>query len=262
MPQEVQQEIVQKLSDFAKLHEIKSIFIIGEYCRKHYLNQLSEINSIHVVSAYHEQAMQLGGLFISEVLDCTPTFYERTGTVSTEYNGIKIGFQGDSIHSYMKNEEVKTWMQQKNIEDIPLINNIYGRDFTINSLVYSLYNKSMYDPTKKAIHDFERKVIRSLLPSNLLIKYNPIAALEAVRLALKYEFFIDPDLRIAIKEFGTDNLLKAFTEERIVKEVVNILGINAEEGLKFLQKLELTRVLSFPDVKEYIYSGKKKNAKN
>ena len=255
------QEVVAKLKHFAKLYGVRSIFVVGGYCRERYSGTLWKVNDIDVASAYHEQARQLGGLFASEILNSVPKFYARTGTASMEYpsefGSIRVEFQGDSINAHMHNQEVRSCMQKQGIEDVPLMNNIYGRDFTINALVYSLHNEMMFDPTEKAIEDFDKKRIAPLLPAPILIKYNPLAAIRAVRFAITYDFRIVPELRSAIIEGGTDNLRSSLSEERIVKEIVKTLHVDATKGLEMLRKLELDRILLHPDVKEYIYLGTK-----
>ena len=170
------QEVVAKLRYFAKLYGIRSIFIAGGYCRERYLNKIWRVTDIDVASAFHEQAVQLGGLFASEILNAVPQFYARTGTAMMEYpsefGSIRVEFQGDSTNAYMHNEEIRTWLQANGVENVPLMNNIYGRDFTINSLIYSLNDDNMYDPTDRAIQDFDRRKISSLLPAEILNKYN------------------------------------------------------------------------------------------
>jgi len=254
-------EVVAKLQYFAKLYGINSIFIVGGYCREHYLGTTWKTNDIDVASAYADQALQLGGLFASEVLKVPPRFYERTGTAMIQYTSeigsIKVEFQSSSINTYMHSEDIKEWMREENIDDVPLMNNIYGRDFTINSLIYSLHNGNMYDPTDSGVSDFEKKRIRSLLPPEMLIKYNPLAALRAIRFAILYDFRIDPDLRHVIKIAGVDNLKASLSEKRIVQEIVKILKLKPQEGLEMLKKLELDRILLHPNVKRYIELGSK-----
>lgn len=251
-------EVIAKLQHFSKLYGIKSIFIVGGYSRSYYLGKLWTVNDIDVASAFKDQALQLGGLFASEILNSTPRFYERTGTAMMEYvsdqGSIKVEFQGNSTKSYMQNEEVRTWMQSKGIEDVPLMNNIYGRDFTINSLIYSLHNEQLYDPTNRGIPDFEKKKIVSLLPANILIKYNPLASLRAIRFALKYDFYIEESLRTAIKSAGIENLTQSLTKDRILKEVVNVLK-TSPDGLDMLKMFKLDRILLDPSVKDYLYLG-------
>lgn len=254
-------EVIAKLKHFTKLYGIRSMFVVGGYTREHYLGKIWRVKDIDVASAYHDQARQLGGLFASEILHSVPKFYERTGTAAVEYPSefgfIRIEFQGDSINAHMHNQEVKTWMQSQGIDDVPLMNNIYGRDFTMNSLIYSLHNETMYDPTNQGIRDLERRRIRSLLPAPMLIKYNPLAALRAIRFAVQYDFHIDSDLRLAIKDAGIDNLRNSLSNERIVKEVVKVLKTNGPEALDLLKRFNLDRILLHPDVKKYVYLGAK-----
>ncbi len=253
-------EVVENLRHFARLYGIDSLFIVGGYCRSVYLNQMWDVNDIDVASAYHDQAIQLGGLFASEVMNIMPRFYQRTGTAMIEYESefgkIKVEFQGKSTNAYMHNEEVKTWMQQEGIENVPLMSNIYGRDFTINSLIYSLNSEGMYDPTGQAVHDFEKKIIRSLLPAGMLVKYNPLSILRAIRFALQYGFHIHEDMRMAIKE-GIPILLKSISESRIVKEIVRILQFDAVEGLELLKKHDLDSLLLNTNIREFLDLGAK-----
>ncbi len=248
-------EVISKLQHFVRLYGVNSLFIAGGYCRSLYLNRPWDINDIDVASAYSDQAIQLGGLFASEVLKTVPKFYKRTGTAAIEYSSefgsIKIEFQGKSPVGYMNNEEVRNWMHAQQIDDEPLMNNIYGRDFTINSLIYSLHSDRLYDPTGRAEKHFDRKLICSLLPAEMLIKYNPLAILRAIRFALKYDFYIDVRLRMAMKS-GRDLLQESLSEERILKEIVRILKTDATKGLEMLKKFELDPLLLHPDIKNYI----------
>lgn len=249
------EEVVSKLKYFTQIYGIESIFIVGGYCRDHVLGRPENISDIDVASAFHNQAMQLGGLFASEVLNLVPTFYHRTGTAAVNYSNetdsIRVEFQGNSTNSYMYNQEVRDWLRSKNIEDVPLLNNLYGRDFTINTIIYSLIKDGFYDITQKASNDIERKVIRSILPPEMLIKYNPLSILRAIRFSLTYDFHIESELSSVMK--GKQQLLKSqLSENRILKEIIKILKINSEEGLKLLRKYEIDSFLLNPEIKRYL----------
>lgn len=252
------EEVIDKLTYFSQLYGVESLFVVGGYCRAMYMGNMADVKDIDVASAYHEQAVQLGSLFSSEVANQTPTFYKRSGTAAVQYKSelgeINIEFQGHSTNSYMHNQEVKNWMHQNNIEDIPLMNNIYGRDFTINSMIFSLSTKKLYDPTGRATKDFDRKILRTLLPSDLIVKYNPLIILRAIRFALRYDFHIDASLRSSMK-LNTDKLIQTVSEKRIMKEIVSILKINANDGLEMLKKYELDRILLHPEIKTYVTLG-------
>ena len=248
-------EVIAKLVHFTRLYAIGSLFVVGGFAREFFMNKLWRINDIDVASAFEDEAMQLGGLFASEELKVLPKVYQRSGAAMVMYQSkfgdIKVEFQGKSINSYMHNQEVRIWMHQNNIPDIPLMNNIYGRDFTINALIFSLHNEKLYDPTKRAINGLERKRIIPLLPAKMLIKYNPLAILRAIRFALTYDFHIDPSLRTEMKS-GYDDLVKSLSKDRIIKEVVRILKIKPVEGLEMLKKYNLDQILLDPEIKQYL----------
>jgi len=144
------QEAIEKLRYFTKLYGIDSLFIVGGYCRSSYLNELWKVKDIDVASAFHEQSLQLAGLFASEVLNTTPEVYHRSGAAALDYKSefgtIRIEFQGNSTNTYMYNADVRSWMRHNSVPDVPLMNNIYGRDFTINALIYSLSKDVFFDP--------------------------------------------------------------------------------------------------------------------
>jgi len=250
------EEIVDRLKYFCQLYSIDSIFLVGGYTRSLYLGDMESINDIDVASAYSNQSQLLAGIFASEVLDATPTFYERTGTAAVEYKEMRIEFQNYSSNAYMYNQDVRDWMRFNGIEDVPLMHNIYGRDFTINSLIYSLNSGKLLDPTDRAEKDFDDGRIVSLLPAHLLIKNNPLAILRAIRFALIYDFKIDEGLSIAMKE-GKDKLSKSLSKDRIMKEIVKILKIDSVEGLKLLKKYGVEYFLMSPEVGEFVEIGGK-----
>jgi len=248
-------EVVAKLTHFTKLYGITSLFIVGGYTRELYAGKLWRVNDIDVASAFDDEAMQLGGLFASEELGVVPKVYKRSGAAMVEYKSpvgsIKVEFQGKSSHGYMQQEDVREWMHSKNIEDVPLMNNIYGRDFTINSMIYSLSTDKLMDPTNRAVKDIERKQIISLLPAEMLIRYNPLAILRAIRFAILYNFHIHADLSEAIKGRLSD-LQKSLSEERITNEVIRILELDNVKGVELLQRFELLPLLRNSELRQYL----------
>ncbi len=248
-------EVIQKLHYFVKLYAVESLFVAGGYCRSLYLGRPWDVNDIDVASAFEEQALQLGGLFASEVLNSLPKFYHRTGTAMVEYESelgnIKVEFQGNSVNSYMYNQEIKDWMYQEEIKTIPLMSNIYGRDFTINSLIYSLHTGELNDPTGRGAADFEKKSIISLLPPYLLVKYNPLAILRAIRFAMVYDFSINNELGNAMRD-NVETLIGSLTEERIMRDIVKILKIDAARGLDMMKRYGLDKILINANLQEYI----------
>ncbi len=90
----------------------------------------------------------------------------------------------------------------------------------------------------------------------MLVKYNPLSILRAIRFALRYGFHIHEDMRIAMKD-GIPILLKSLSESRIIKEIVRILQLNAVEGLELLKKHGLDSILLNPNIREFLDLGAK-----
>jgi len=252
----VAEEIITELRNFAKLFSLNSLFVVGGYCRAKILDDPEDINDIDVASAYPHQALRLAGLFASEFLKTTPQFYHRTGTAHIEYNGMNIDFQNQSINSYMHNQDIRRWMRKKGIKNTPLLNNIYGRDLTINSLILSLQNGELYDLTGRAVEDLEKKRITAILPPFLVIKYNPMLVLRAIRFAVRYDFIIAPKLRKAMQNQRV-KIQKAYSRERLAKEIDKILQSDSEKGLKLLKKYDLLKLVVPDQIEKYLKGDKK-----
>jgi tRNA nucleotidyltransferase/poly(A) polymerase len=253
-------EVIAHLRHFVNLYGIKSIFVVGGYCRAVAMKRRWEVNDIDVASAYHEQAVQLGGLFASEELNTLPQFYHRTGTAAIEYvselGKIKIEFQGQSVQSYMYNQDIRDYLHTASVEDVPLMSNIHGRDFTINTMLYSPMDDQIYDPLNRAMPDLRRKRIVAVLPPDLLIKYNPLAILRAIRFAVTYDFFIDADLRHEMTK-NVDLLAQTITHERIIQEIVQILKIDAVKALDMLKRFKLGKLMIGEEIGRFLELGDK-----
>lgn len=248
-------EVVAKLTYFAKLYNIESLFIVGGFCRELYYGKLNNVDNIEVVSAFHEEAIQFGNLFASEVLNITPDIHQNSGSLSIVYENdtgsATIEFQGYSVNQYMHNQEIKEWMRRNGVDNVPVMSNIYGRNFTVNGLIYSLDDEKIYDPTNRAVSSLEDKVLVSLLPPELLIKYSPLSILKAIHFSLTHDFDIDSSLRSAMGK-GKDVLCKSFSQERILAEIVRILKVDAEKGIEMLQKYNLNQFLFTPEIKDML----------
>lgn len=246
---------ITKLSYFAKEYGIDSLFIIGSYCRNMYWGHPQNTDNLEVVSAFRNESLQLGEIFATEILNVTPKKYPEYDSIVAGFQdgtqNIEIEFQSISVNPYMHNQEINNWLQKQGFEDIPIMNNIFGRDFTVNAILFSLQNEHMYDPTGRAIPDLEDKKISSLLPPEMLIKYSPVSAFRAIRLSLQYDCIIDANLRIAMQE-SYQSISNSVSKDRIMENIVRILKEHGTKGLELLKKYNLTKFLLIPEIKDLI----------
>lgn len=248
----IEHQIVEQLSTFAEKYNIKSLFVLGDYCSNIYFDRKSDIGKIEICCAYEDQIEDIVDVLCSEVYRCKPIYLESTKLIYAKVQDVIVEFQCGSSSQYMNNEEVVTWMETNNIENSSINNNIYGRDFTFRSLAYSAYNRTLYDVTKKAIRDLDRKIIMSLLPPHLLIKYNPSSCFDAMYYSLLYDFHISDKLLTVIQRMSLPKMHKYISVHKMANYVFKVLSVNFEGGLEILEKCNLSGVLKLPDVVEEI----------
>lgn len=248
-------EVLDKLHYFVKLYSIDSLFVCGELPLHLYLGNQSNLERIEISCAYPEAVKNLGNLFSTEIIGNVATFDSEKNTVQVDYESpsgkILVEFQGRSTQTYMNNQEIKDWMKRVNIEDVPLMHNLYGREFTINALVYSLVAKELRDPTNRAEKDFEAEKIVSLLPPEILIKYHPVAILHAIQLSLTLDFRIDGRLKSAMRD-QSELLKKTLSTERLLQEFVKILQVKSNDKVDVLKEFGLESLLLHPALREYL----------
>ena len=116
-----------------------------------------------------------------------------------------------------------------------LIENIYSRDFTINSISFSLDSKSIFDPLN-GIEDINKSLLRTYQSTNLVD--DPLRILRCFRFVSELDFHIDKNLLSFIKLYK--NKLALVSVERIQYEFRKILrGDNALKSILLIKKTNL-----------------------
>ena len=108
-------------------------------------------------------------------------------------------------------------------------NNIYGtieqdarrRDFSINSLYYNPRTSELLD-FSSSMEDFEKRMIRSLIPLKYAFSEDPVRMLRAVKYHVTTGFSLCLNVRLSIF-FHAHNLLNC-SSSRLTEEVMKILS--------------------------------------
>ena len=141
---------------------------------------------------------------------------------------------------------------------------LQSRDFSINSIAFSFFNKCLIDPLN-GIKDIEFSLLRTYSKSNLL--NDPLRILRCFRFVSELNFNIDPNLISFIKQ--SKGKLNLVAKERINYEIQRIVrGSNAWESVLLLKKHNIFGVqnahkeffvdLSTTNYEEFNQSEKKK----
>lgn len=196
-------------------------FIVGGYLRDSYLKEKSRDIDIAVSDKIDELIKLL------------------------EEKGIRFFPLSDSEKIYRANYD-------NSLIDITIIRgkNIYEdlkkRDFSINSIAYSLQDGKIID-SEKGMDDIENKILRTNDKDR--IKEDPVRILRGIRFILKYGFTIDDNTKGSFKEFACK--LKDCKKERKFMEFMNIIEEDTD-GVCF-------SVMDEAEVLEYIIPYSKEN---
>lgn len=178
------------------------------------------------------------------------TFYENTfGTVGvvdeqTENQNLKIievtPYRTETGYSDNRHPDSVSFSQK--IED-----DLQRRDFTMNSLAYSVSKKEIIDLYGGA-KDIKDKVIRTVGDPTARFNEDGLRILRAIRLATELSFEIEADTEKAIGEYA--HLLTNISLERIRDEFTKIIMSPAPmDGLNTLRKLGLLKYI-VPELEE------------
>ncbi len=163
---------------------------------------------------------------------------ERHGTV-----GFKVDEDMIEITTF-RTESYTTGNRQPNVEFVTSITeDLSRRDFTINAMAIRCDTYKLIDPFNGS-GDINDKILRTVGDSKLRFKEDPLRILRAIRIASKYDLFIE--ITTANRILKMANKLLEISKERWVEELDKILILDdykVENGLHFLWLYEVFKYI-------------------
>ena len=178
--------------------------------------------------------------YVSKKIKNTPkvTIFKTYGTAMFRYNDLEIEFVGARKESYNKNS------RNPKVVTGTLEDDQNRRDFTINSMAFSLNKKNygaLVDPFN-GLKDIENKLIKTPLSPEVTYNDDPLRMLRAIRFATKLNFEIDKRSLKSIESLSSR--IKIITKERIVVELNKILLTDKPSiGFTLLEKCGLLKYI-------------------
>lgn len=135
-----------------------------------------------------------------------------------------------------KNEVDISYIKGNSIEE-----DLKNRDFTINAIAIDLINNIMVDPFK-GYKDLKEGVIRKVKKDS--IKDDVIRILRAIRFSIKYNFYMDVEIREDIKMYSIEILNSP--KERLFNELMKVISED-DEGVAYSEfvKYNLLNILIY-----------------
>ena len=209
-------------------------FIVGGYVRDKVMGIQSE--DMDIVVELKNGGKDLANFLFDKGISSRPVIFPNFGTAFVMIKNHKIEFVMTRKESYREKDR-KPDVEQGTIEE-----DIFRRDFTINSLIMNIVTEEIQDVTGKGFPDIKNKIIRSTSVPEIIFSEDPLRMLRAVRFAVQLGFYIEENTREGI--LNNANKLKYISWERRRDELIKIMVSNDPvAGIRLLIKFDLMKNL-------------------
>ncbi|NCB02098.1 MAG: poly(A) polymerase [Spirochaetia bacterium] len=225
---------------YKKDHRGVNIPIANVYDQEEHHIKVEEVDgdALYIIRKLHASgatAYIVGGAVRDLLLNKRPKDFDIATSFTPRqvqklfYNARVIGKRFKLVHITFPDKiiEVSTFRSGVISPDVP--SDIYGtveqdakrRDFTINSLYYNPVDGHVLD-FNRAMHDMEKKRVRSILPLGESFIEDPVRMIRAIKYSVTTNFSLSFDVKRAIKRDGVN--LSRISSSRITEEVIKILS--------------------------------------
>ncbi len=229
----IKDNVLLTIAQVAHINDLET-YIVGGYVRDQLMGRKSKDIDILVVGDGIMLAKK-----VAEVLNIDPlVVFKNFGTAQIHYHSCDIEFVGARKESYQQHS------RKPIVEKGTLYDDIYRRDFTINSLAVSLNNDTYGEIIDffDGLKDMDKKIIRTPAPPEITFSDDPLRMLRAIRFASQLQFEICNETFQGIKINA--ERLNIISKERIVDELNKILLTEKPSyGLELLERSGLMNII-------------------
>ena len=224
-------QVFSIISDAARQLDVDA-YVIGGFVRD-YLLEKKTPKDIDIVAV--GSGIQLAKK-VASLLPDKPNvkIFKNFGTAMLRYGGLELEFVGARKESYAKDSRKPV------VEDGSLEDDQKRRDFTINTLAFSLIGNTLGDLSDPfgGLEDLKNKLIRTPLDPGVTYSDDPLRMMRAIRFAAQLNFEIELTSLQAITE--NRERIKIVSKERIVDELHKmILSDRPSVAFALLHKTQL-----------------------
>ncbi|CCF55677.1 hypothetical protein KAFR_0A02390 [Kazachstania africana CBS 2517] len=126
-----------------------------------------------------------------------------------------------------------------------ILQDVYSRDLTINTLYYNIFNGKIEDYSKEGLSDIENELIDTVALPYETLAADPLRVLRIIRFATFYRFKILQETFKAMQNSDIHYLLsKRVARERFSKEIEKIFDDeDVEIGLKLIHNVRIESII-------------------
>ncbi|MEK6832932.1 MAG: hypothetical protein AABY32_02700 [Nanoarchaeota archaeon] len=240
-------EFMEFIRFIARHNAIHGVFVVGGFVRDELIfGDSSHAHDIDITCVDANRGRELASLVASELRIDYPQAQHRTGTVTLEIGDIDVDFKGDLIL-----EDYLIEMRKLGVDVNNLTQDIYGRDFTVNTLLRSLQTWKLLDVTGKGLKDLDDGLLRTTLAPHIVLKNNPLIATRAVRFICKLGFDVEDELVDYINK-NCQEVIDKIGESRMVWEMSLLTKYDLQDVMEAIDKVGLDKKLISKDAMDVL----------
>ncbi len=203
-------------------------FLVGGFVRDQLMGNFSD--DLDLVVALPDGGRKLARFLHEKSISSRPVIYDNFGTALIEIGGKKVELVMARKESYRDKD------RKPEVENGSLQEDVFRRDFTINSLLQDIISDEIFDISGKGKKDIQAGIIRSTSSPDVIFREDPLRMLRAVRLANRFNFSIEAETITGILQNST--MLRHISWERRRDELEKML-LQDEPDLALTMLVEL-----------------------
>ncbi len=169
-----------------------------------------------------------------------PAVYPRFGTAMVRFGDLDVELVTARRESYSDDS------RKPNTEPATVTEDLYRRDFTINTLLLNPWTGEIEDRLGQGLFDLKKRILRTPVAPDMTFYDDPLRMLRAVRFRQRFEMEYAEGLPEAIREMAYR--LEIISRERIQDELLKIISADgARQGVADLIDLGLMEKV-FPGI--------------
>jgi len=189
-------------------------------------------SDIDIVVEMENGGENLASFLYKKGISSKPVIYENFGTAQVVIDRIKLEFVMTRSESYRGKS------RKPIVKPATLAEDLYRRDFTVNSLLINLSSGNLIDVTQKGINDIKNQLICSTSDPSIIFREDPLRILRAVRFANQLDYQIEKATLTCL--INSAQTLDNISWERKREEFDKILlSDTPQKGIQLLKKYKL-----------------------
>lgn len=240
-------QILQVIDYLAKINKISKPWLVGGIPRDKLLERKNDLTDIDITTG--DESIHALAQFCAIKMAKYVTSFR---VMNDGHSRILIDNWKIDFSSNFKVPNINSILTEKGMDRISSMDEeIYSRDFTCNTLLWSLDLREMYDVTQKAKTDILNKVIDTCLDPKITIGNDPKRISRSIYLSSKLGFSISDRTKNWIKN-NPQSILDC-GEDFTKKKLNKALTYNPSNTISLLDELNLWKFIpTTPELIKYM----------